>query len=298
MQPKSLSEKANRDRLSATNLNPADYPLGSPESRATARAMLAQINRPTEAQKEESDCRWLYVGRWYLRDAEQVGPCRQRLLCPSSKDLENTQAYMRGEALSLARNVPVVPSHLDPVSRRSTMASRAFERIHGREPSAGDVFRFAHVNGWLSRHPKGLDIGHAIFIEAWQRQIPELPCPLKQENGLLFCRYDPASNNGVEWEEAKEQYPDALLMWSWTEEEAFAHLGIKALCEIPHTEAVVFLGVVDGKHRCRLATEDEITADNRVVQPPEGSPWTWEYDPLLFVTADHSARQLPRRREG
>src|ERR1022692_1594869 len=198
MQPKSLSEKANRDRLSATNLNPADYPLGSPESRATARAMLAQINRPTEAQKEELDCRWLYVGRSYLRDAEQV-----RLL-------ENTQAYARGEAISRARSVPVVPSHLDPVSRRSTMASRAFERIHGREPTAGDVFRFAHVNEWLSRHPKGLDIGHAIFIEAWQRQIPELPCPLKQENGLLFCRYDPASNNGVEWEEAKEQYPDAL----------------------------------------------------------------------------------------
>lgn len=295
MQAKSLSEKANRDRISATNLNPADYPLGSPESRATARAMLAQINRPTEAQRDESDCRWLYVGKSYLRDAEQVGPCRQRLLCPGSKDLENTQAYTRGESLSRARSVPVVPSHLDPVSRRSTMPSRAFEQIHGREPSAGDVFRFAHVKEWLSRHPRGYDIGIAFFIEAWKRQIPELPCPLKQENGLLFCRYDPASNNGVEWEEAKEQYP--TVWWRYAEEEAFAHLGIKALCEIPHTEAVVFLGVVDGKHRCRLATEDEITADDKVVRPPEGSPWTWEYNPLLFVTTDQAVRQLPRRRE-
>jgi hypothetical protein len=86
--------------------------------------------------------------------------------------------------------------------------------------------------------------------------MPNHPCPLKQENGLLFCRFDPASNHGVEWEEAREQYPE--VWWRYAEYEAYAHLGILALSTTPHTEAVVFLGVVDGKHRCRPATEAEM----------------------------------------
>jgi hypothetical protein len=45
MEGKSLSAKDNRNLVSATNLSPADFPLGSPESRAAARAIL--INTKT-----------------------------------------------------------------------------------------------------------------------------------------------------------------------------------------------------------------------------------------------------------
>jgi hypothetical protein len=56
MQDKPLSTKEKRDLMGATNLSPADFPIGSPESRAVARRLVEQISKPPELTEEE--LRW------------------------------------------------------------------------------------------------------------------------------------------------------------------------------------------------------------------------------------------------
>jgi hypothetical protein len=103
---------------------------------------------------------------------------------------------------------------------------------------------------------------YGSFIEAWQRQLPQIPCPLKIEDDgeRLFRHLNPRCNNGIEWEEATDVYPE--VKWRHIEWDAFHDIlpdrGISGIT--PHTSAVTFLGVVDGKHRCRPATEEEIQA--------------------------------------
>ncbi|MBZ5723253.1 MAG: hypothetical protein LAO03_23190 [Acidobacteriia bacterium] len=95
------------------------------------------------------------------------------------------------------------------------------------------------------------------FIEAWQRRVPELPCPLKFEDGRVFERREPRFNNGQEWEEVLDYRPE--WNWRWVEEEAKGMKGeLSELDSIPTIAGVVFLGLIDGKHKCRPATEDEL----------------------------------------
>ena len=95
---------------------------------------------------------------------------------------------------------PPLPIHLDPRYLRQTSASLQFEIVFKREPIGGDVLRFDQLQAWEAAHPKGLCPGIYWFIEAWERQLPEMPCPLKQQDGRLFYRL-PRHSNGFEWEE-------------------------------------------------------------------------------------------------
>jgi hypothetical protein len=78
---------------------------------------------------------------------------------------------------------------------------------------------------------------------------------LKWENQRLFRRLNPRYNHGQEW--GKRDLPE--WRWRWVEAEA---KGIKG--ELPEPQnmptiaGVVFLGLVDGKHEYRPATETEI----------------------------------------
>jgi len=56
----------------------------------------------------------------------------------------------------------------------------------GREPEPGDILRYEHVA--LINHPKLLEARCRLFTEAWQRQLPNLPCPKKFEDGHLLIR--------------------------------------------------------------------------------------------------------------
>src|ERR1035438_1763927 len=93
MSAKSLRGKDNHNLLSATNLSPADFPLGSPESRAAARAILASANRLSQT---DIDARILYGGTCYMN----------QVMSPSSSDLENTDIYRRGKEIYLRRHGP------------------------------------------------------------------------------------------------------------------------------------------------------------------------------------------------
>ena len=188
MSAKSLRLKDNRNLLGATDFSPADFPLGSPESRAAARAMLASTNRLSQA---DEDALTLYSLAVYVN----------KRTSPSSDDLENTGIYRRGKELHLRRNGPPLMTHQDPHHLRLTSASLAFETVFKREPKAGDVLSFIQLREWQAAHPDGRDIGIKWFIEAWERQLPEMPCPLKQQDGRLFHRLNTTYSTGIEWEE-------------------------------------------------------------------------------------------------
>jgi hypothetical protein len=252
MAGKSLSAKDNRNLVGATNLSPADFPLGSPESRAAARAILASANR---ISRSDMDARILYGGTCYMN----------QVMSPSSSDLENTDIYRRGKEIYLRRHGPPTLIHLDPHYLRQTSASLQFEIVFKREPKAGDVLQFDQLREWQATHPDGLHIGIKWFIEAWERQLPEMACPLKQEGGRLFHRLNTRYSKGLEWEEQTDM--PAERYWQSIEKEAlnksYGEMGGEPwppANTMPTIPAVTFMGVVDGKHRCRPATETEIQA--------------------------------------
>lgn len=242
-----------RNALSATNISPADYPLGSRQSRAAARAILGSMNRLTRV---DYDALILYGGEVWL-DARVSPDCR---------DLENTEIYRRGRELSLLRNGPPVLIHLDPHALRLTSASLQFETVFKREPVAGDVLRFDQLQEWQAAHPKGRHIGIRWFIEAWKRQLPEMPCPLKQQAGRLFYHPRTTRNDGVEWQEDVERPKE--FDWQQIEKEAlnkqYGEMNGEpwpTISTIPTIPAVTFMGVVNGKHRCRPPTHAEIQSE-------------------------------------
>src|SRR5664280_3726471 len=173
MSAKSLRGKDNRNLLGATNISPADFPLGSPESRAAARAILGSANRLSQT---DEDALTLYSLAVYVN----------KRTSPSSDDLENTGIYRRGKELHLRQYGPPLMTHQDPHHLRLTTASLNFEIVFGREPRADDVLSFAQLREWQAAHPDGRDIGIKWFIEAWERQLPEMPCPLNSRTVAFF----------------------------------------------------------------------------------------------------------------
>ena len=83
----------NRVRLAqaATGISPADYLLGSLESRAAARALLDQAERMKPSLSEhDRDALTIYRGTFWLH-----GPAS-----PSHQELEGTAIYQRGRELA------------------------------------------------------------------------------------------------------------------------------------------------------------------------------------------------------
>jgi hypothetical protein len=131
-----LHGKENRVEVPATQLSPADFPLGSPQSRAAARALLlAKAPRIAPATQFDEDALAIYSAMSYL-DAT---------MAPTYHDVEPTTAYIRGQELRDAVYGPIIPAHLDEHLKRYTRASGEFELAFGREPKAGDVLRYEHV---------------------------------------------------------------------------------------------------------------------------------------------------------
>ena len=250
MSAKSLRGKDNRNPLSATNLSPADFPLGSPESRAAARAILANANQLSQT---DMDAQILCGGACYVNARTS----------PSSSDLLATDIYRRGEELHLRRNGPPLMTHQDPHHLRLTSASLAFETVFEREPKSGDALSFDQLREWQAAHPDGLHPGIKWFIEAWERELPEMPCPLKQQDGRLFHRLNTAYSKGIEWEEQVARPTESD--WQQIEKEAlnksYGEMNGEPwppISTMPTIRGVTFMGVVNGKHCCRPSTEAEI----------------------------------------
>ena len=145
-------------------------------------------------------------------------------MVPDSRALENTPAYKRGEELRDAIYGPVIPFHQNPHAQRSNMASIYFEQLHGREPVTGDVLCQSDWETYQLLELSSL----AHFIEAWRRQIPDMVCPLKIEEGRRVYLHESVFRanlpldhpgrqsplpNWTEWREDKEYTEE--WWWEW-----------------------------------------------------------------------------------
>ena len=206
---------------------------------------LQLSHRPKFSRQFDDDALAIYNSEAYL-DATME---------PSYHDIESTAIYARGKALRDARYGPIVPVHLDEHIKRYTRASGEFELAFGREPKEGDILRYEHVA--LMHSPKNDSIHFGKLIEAWQHQLPQLTCPLRFDGGRLFRRHRPESRGAeAKWREC------AGIQWveRWLAiPEVFPNSAIEVSEPIL---AVVFLGVVGGRHQCRPATAEELQRPN------------------------------------
>jgi hypothetical protein len=103
-----------------------------------------------------------------------------------ANDIEDTVVYRRGRELRDALYGPIIPLHLNEHIKRYTRTSGEFELAFGREPKAGDILRYKHLESTHSSENYSRVFGRAV--EAWQRQLPQQICPLRFEEGRLFRR--------------------------------------------------------------------------------------------------------------
>ncbi len=141
----------------------------------------AKALSPIELSAFDEDALAIYSAMSYL-DATME---------PSYHDVEPTAAYVRGQELRDALYGPIIPAYLDEHLKRYTRASGEFELAFGREPKAGDILSLKHVARVHSSENYLRELGR--FIEAWQRQLPHLTCPLRFEDGRLFRKSRQAS---------------------------------------------------------------------------------------------------------
>ena len=115
---------------------------------------------------------------------------------------------------------------------------------------AGDILCYEHLKVVHSTQNYSREFGR--FVEAWQRQLPHLVCPLKFEDGHLLRRLSPESLGATsKWEE--DVRIQAEERWVRIPE-VLATADFDSMTVI---SAVVFLGVVGVKHKCRAMTEQE-----------------------------------------
>ena len=234
---KTAKSNGNGTRLVATDSRPkpGDFPLGSLESRAAARAML-QMSR--QLSSYDADCLTICCMIPYIHAGVD----------PDYQVLGATEVYKRGEQLHDRLYGPVVPSHLDPEDKRRTMASIFFDDINGRQPAPGDVLRYEQIAEIYCG--EGFKQKIERFEQAWARRLTNLPCPLKFENGRLYCRSADSKPKGA-WVE--NDIGDPRFWWSDIEAAALGNPG-RERTEFapdwrPAISAVVFVESEDGKRR-------------------------------------------------
>src|SRR5262249_38097637 len=126
---------------------------------------------------------------------------------PTYHDVEPTEVYRRRKEVRDALYGPIVPTHLNEHLKRYTRASGEFELAFDREPGIGDVLRYKTVV--LMHRPDIYSSHFGAFLQAWQRQLPHLTCPLKFEDGRLLRRQKPETQ-GMEavWKEDVRIQPE------------------------------------------------------------------------------------------
>jgi len=212
-------------------------------------------HRPNHSTQFDEDALAIYSAVSYL-DAT---------MAPTYHDVEPTAAYVRGKELRNALYGPIIPADLDEHLKRYTRASGEFELAFGREPHSGDILRYEHVARMHSAENYSRLFGR--IVEAWQRQLPRLTCPLRFEEGQLLRRLAlDRRGDAPKWAEDVRIQP----VMRWLEiPEVMLNTDLKAMLTIT---AIVFLGQVGTKHQCRPATDEEL--QRAEIGPPVNEP-TW-----------------------
>jgi hypothetical protein len=202
---------------------------------------VAKTLAPIQLSQFDEDSLAIYGAMSYL-DAT---------MSPTYHDVEPTAAYVRGEELRDAIYGPIIPAYLDQHLKRYTRASGEFELTFGREPEAGDVLSYEQVAWIHSSEHYSRELGR--IIQAWPRQLNQLTCPLKFEDGRLLRRLRPVKRGEMPtWEEDLRIQPEDRWL---SIREVLENTDFETMQTI---SAIVFMGVVGAKHQCRPATDEDL----------------------------------------
>lgn len=234
----------------AATVSPADFEIGSPESRAAARA-IAQKRR--ELSQEDEDCLTLY-NSWPSIHFRVAG----------HEATGFRESATKGMEISKRRDGPIIPSHLDPHEQRTTSASIQFEMCFDREPVPGDILTREDIEARYSETMLYLHYEMSLR-PAWERRTPEAPFPFKIENGKAWVLSLNDKREPV-WEVSTSEDPE--FRWKDVAEEAL--FGDRCMTPLPYApwekneewkaiEAVKFIEPFKGKHCCKPCKANERT---------------------------------------
>ena len=236
---KTAKSDGNGTRLVATDSRPrpADFPLGSVESRAAARAMLQTSERLSQY---DEDCLQIYCAVPFIHGGVD----------PDYQVIEATEVYRQGEAVHEHLYGPDVPVDLYRENDRYDkcgIAALLFCAIHPEEPKPGDLLRYEEVVQSLCEENSKVI---PALERAWARRLPSLPCPLKFENGRVYYRSVKSQPQGA-WVE--NHVGDPRFWWSSIEDEALGKTSSGGTEFAPDWQpaiaAVVFVEFEEGVRR-------------------------------------------------
>ena len=169
----------NRIRLAqaATGISPADFPLGSTQSRAAARAILDQSERSKPRRSP------------YDRDALDIVSYARIFHCDSDQ-LRATAIHKRGEQLEHEPGEYIdEPSEYskpmqweDPTDPMARILDKLLLRSGLPPLPSRDVKWRKPLVELLFHH-----VALGIFKEAWERQLPEISFPVRVDSGDPIC---------------------------------------------------------------------------------------------------------------
>jgi len=167
MKDKFLNRNGIRLAQAATGMSPADFPLGSLESRAAARAILDRAERfkPHMWQHDHDAMQIVSYSHMFLR-----GPKAEHIV----SKVRSTPIYQCGEQLK--RYGEPIESDKNPDDRLAELLDFLLQGSGLELPPKDSKLRKPVVE--LLGHY----VGFYLFRQAWERQLPEMPFPIRVEN--------------------------------------------------------------------------------------------------------------------
>ena len=171
MKDKSLNRNGIRLAQAATGISPADFPLGSLESRASVRALLDYANRMKPRLSEyEEDALTIYRNTSRVLGGLETSPSRS--------DVEETVVYQHGRELANKHsdkdevsegNNANCFTHEECAARIAELLAKCGVELPPKDAKWRDAALF------YAGHSAVL----AWFQQAWERQLSHLEFPIK-----------------------------------------------------------------------------------------------------------------------
>jgi hypothetical protein len=201
MKDKTINRNGIRSAQAATGVSPADFDLGSIQSRAVARAIVdhSERSKPRRSQYDE--------------DALQIVSGDRMFLCglkaePISRQLKATAIYQHGERLeTLPSDDDGDPGQWDkdPIDRLAELMQLAWQRAGSKVELPPKKVKWREP--LLLLLAQQLLLG--VFQAAWERQLPEMPFPVRVErDGDTFRMYYRQPSG--QWEEKIDNHMRCL----------------------------------------------------------------------------------------
>jgi hypothetical protein len=221
---------------------------------------------------------------------------------PNWRSIEESSIGIRGKELRFQKYGPIVPLHQCPDWSRRTHANGEFQSCFDREPIEGDLLRCEHVR--TMRGPELNEINLASRSRLGSDNCHTRCVHSNFEDGVLFKRRRSGEwfeAVGVSWKahwwgvecDAENRSRD----WAYgINPELWSESDPAPLARLPSVLAVTFLGVIDGKHACRPATEDELRQPEQdeffrelwsrepTIVPPSGRVWVRDRRTGFYAT--------------